>query len=539
MVKEMKHGLYVNPGNEGFRLIRNSEYIDKTGMIELINERINTPERLFCISRPRRFGKSFAAQMLSAYYDQSCDSHLLFDDQKIASAKDYNDHMNKYNVICFDVASFISAARRSKRPVSDVPNMIVEAVKMDIIELFPDLDEGMSLIECLLKCAEGPEGRKFVFIIDEWDALIREAKNDSDTQTEYLDLLREWFKKINYSSRVVAAAYITGILPVKKDGSQSAVSDFREFTVLSPCEFAEYTGFTEDEVLGLCSKYQVSFDDFKLWYDGYEFSECGEIYNPYSVMCAIRSKKCKSYWKKTAASESLFTYINMDFDGIQEIITRLIAGEEIEVKTDDFQNDFEQFSSRDDVLTLLAHLGYLSYNEDKKTVRIPNEEVRSEYYSILNSNKVNSKWIRLIEKSKQLLKDTIAGNTEAVVQTIQEIRKTEYAPTFYNNEQALRYIIKFAYVAALDQFMKVEELPGGHGIADVVYIPKRMSPMPVLLIELKWNRSAGGAVEQIKNRNYPAVLQNYGGDVVLVGINYDTKTDKHTCVIEVLHSDEN
>ena len=270
-VQEKKHGQYVNPGNRGFQLILNLEYVDKTGL---------KPE--------------------------------------------------------------------------------------------------MSLTDCLLQCAAGTDeepGKEFVFIIDEWDALIREAKDDPATQKEYLDLLREWFKNISLTPRVVAAAYMTGILPIKKDGSQSAISDFVEYPILCPGEFAEYTGFTEEEVRGLCETHEASFADFKVWYDGYVFPDCADIYNPYSVMRAIRDKKCRSYWKKTAASESLFSYINMNYDGIQEIITRLIAGEEIEINPDHFQNDLETFEDKNDVLTLLVHLGYLTYHEER-TVRIPNEGAR-------------------------------------------------------------------------------------------------------------------------------------------------------------------
>ena len=532
-------GTYINPGNAAFKRISGPNYVDKTMLIELLNQRIPGENYLVCVSRPRRFGKSYAAKMLSAYYDCSCDSHSLFDNRKIAECADYTEHLNQYNVISLDITSFISEAKSLDRPLKDVSKMIREAIHDELIILDPDLKPKKTLVDELKYFVEKPNGKQWVFIIDEWDAMIREAKNDAEAQQSYLSLLRGWFKNNGFTDQCIAVAYMTGILPIKKDGSQSAISDFEEFPILSPGEFAGVTGFTEEEVKGLCEKHSVPFDDFKAWYDGYDFPECGEIYNPYSVMCAIRSKKCKSYWKKTAASESLFTYINMDFDGIQEIITRLISGEEIDVKTDGFQNDFEQFSSRDDVLTLLVHLGYLTYNEDKKTVRIPNEEVRSEYYDILNSNKVNSKWIKLIDRSKKLLKDTMECNAKAVVQAIKAIRQTEYAPTFYNNEQSLRYIIKFAYVAAIDQFMKIEELPSGHGIADVVYIPKRMSPLPALLIELKYNKSAGGAIAQIKNKQYPSAFQNYGGDVILVGINYSTKKDEHTCEIEMIHFDEN
>ncbi|MCI9142871.1 MAG: AAA family ATPase [Lachnospiraceae bacterium] len=374
--------------------------------------------------------------------------------------------------------------------------------------------------------------RKFVFVIDEWDALIREAKDDAVAQKRYLSLLREWFKSNNFTPKVVAAAYMTGILPIKKDSSQSAISDFMEYSILNPGGFAEYTGFTEKDVRNLCKKYEMSFEEAKKWYDGYDFSKNGAVYNPYSVMCAVKFREFQSYWRKTSAAESLMTYINMDFDGMQEIILRLISGEEIEVDTDNFENDFETFRSRDDVLTLLIHLGYLTWDRKEKTARIPNEEIKAEFRKILKGGTVNRKWMELIGHSQKLLEDTIAGNAEAVAKAIEEIRDTQYAPTFYNNEQALRYVIKFAYIAAIDQYLKVEELPSGKGIADVVYLPKRKAMLPAMVIELKWDKSPGGAIKQMRDRNYPAVLKDYGGEIVMVGINYHSKTKTHTCKIE-------
>lgn len=515
----MRHGKYVNPGNSGFERILKSKYIDKTGLIDLINRRINSTEGLVCISRPRRFGKSFAAQMLSAYYDCSCDSHELFDDKRISKTAKYQEHLNQYNVLCFDVTSFISVAKRLRRPVSDVTNMIVEAVHRDLTELFPYLEKEQSLADCLLQCVE-TEGKQFVFIIDEWDAIVREAKDDTATQEEYLNLLREWFKNISFTPKVVAAAYMTGILPIKKDGSQSAISDFVEYPILYPDGFAEYTGFTEEDVQDLCREYGRDFGEFKTWYDGYEFSDFGSIYNPYSVMRAIRDSKCRSYWQKTSASESLFTYINMDFEGLRETISLLIAGESIEVDVDGFANDFETFTSKDDVLTLLVHLGYLTYHEEEKTVRIPNEEVRNEFNKILKGTNVSDQWVALIRRSQKLLDDTLDGDEKAVAEAISKIREMEYAPTFYNNEQALRYIIKFAYIVAIGQYMRIEELPSGHGIADIAYIPKRHSRLPGMIVELKWNQSAGGAIQQIKEKNYPAIMTQFDGEILLVGRDY-------------------
>ncbi|MCI9144278.1 MAG: AAA family ATPase [Lachnospiraceae bacterium] len=526
-------GNYLNPGNKGFEKIVQSEYVDKTGLIALLNKTIGTMEMLTCISRPRRFGKSYAAKMLCAYYDCSCDSHVLFDDREVARTPGYLTHLNQYHVINLDITGFLSEAKRERMPMADVPGKIVEAVHKELQSLFPGLDSGNSLMENLICCVE-ETGREFVFIIDEWDALIREAKGDPEIQSTYLNLLRGWFKNNNFTPKVVAAAYMTGILPIKKDGSQSAISDFIEYPILEPDGFAEFTGFTEVEVRNLCEKYEMSFGEAKSWYDGYDFPDVGAIYNPYSVMQAMRRKKFGSYWQKTSAAESLMTYINMDFEGLQETISRLISGEEVEVDTDLFENDFETFRSRDDVLTLLIHLGYLTWNEEDGTAHIPNEEVRIEFRKILKGMNGNQRWMELLGRSEKLLEDSIAGNREAVSKAIEEIRQTQYAPTFYNDEQALRYVIKFAYIAAADQYLKIEELPSGRRIADVVYLPKRKSLLPALVVELKWNKSSGGAIRQIKDRNYPAILKEYEGEIVMVGINYDAKEKTHSCEIELL-----
>ena len=523
-------GTYLNPGNNGFERITQSNYVDKTGMISIINERINTIDSLICISRPRRFGKSYAAQMLCAYYDHTCDSHLLFDGKAVSVSEQYEKHLNKYNVIYLDIAGFVSDVKRRDGNIKAVVNEIAEAIRLDLISEYPELEKLTKLSKCMLEYVETAK-IKFVFIIDEWDAVIREAKNDFATQEAFLNLLREWFKNGNFTSKAVAAAYMTGILPIKKDGSESAISDFREFTILQPGSFVQYTGFTESEVKQLCKQHGMSFEETKEWYDGYDFKRCEPIYNPYSVMMAMQMGEFKSYWRKTSAAESLKTYIGMNMDGLQEIIIRLIAGESVEVYTDDFENDFQTFNSSDDVLTLMIHLGYLVYDDESSQARIPNEELRLEFKRLLKRPS-NKRLSDLVRDSEKLLQDTLCGNETVVVETIERLRETNYAPMFYNNEQALRYVIKFAYIVCIDYYLKVEELPTGKGIADVVFIPKRDTSLPAMIVELKWNESSKSAIEQIKAKSYPAILNGYVGEMVLVGINYDEKTKDHSCKIE-------
>ncbi len=521
-------GTYLNPGNSGFEEIRGSYYVDKSGLISLINQTIGTKQKLTCISRPRRFGKSFAAQMLCAYYDKTCDSSSLFDDLAIAKDSHYTRHLNQYDVIYLDMTGIIGEA-----PPTDIVSYTKRNIIRELTIRYPELEAEESFTSTLINATE-LTGNRFIMIIDEWDAPIREFKYNRQVRQNYLDFLRMLFKNSGATSQIFAAAYMTGILPIKKDGSQSAISDFKEFTILDPGKYARFTGFTEEEVREICDIYHMDFNQAKNWYDGYSFDRVHSMYNPYSVMSAMQSGKFRSYWKKSAAAEALLTYIDMDEDGLQDDVIKLVSGETIEVDTDGFENDLETFKDKDDVLTLLIHLGYLTYQEDGQgtgSARIPNNEIRTEFNKILRRGK-HSSLLRLIRESDQLLSKTFAQDADAVAKAIAAVHDSNYAPQFYNNEQALRAVVKYAYITCVDQYLKIEELPSGHGYADIVYIPKRQSFLPAMVIELKWNHTANGAIAQIRNRNYPAVLENISNELLLVAINYDAKTKLHTCIIE-------
>ena len=515
-------GTYLNPGNSGFERITQSNYVDKTGMIGIINKRIDTTDNLICISRPRRFGKSYAAQMLCAYYDHTCDSHSLFDELEVSNTKKYDDCLNKYNVIYLDMSNLLGKVKPEK-----LISFIEENITDELLSEYTDIRKGSTFDQTLINAIEAGKP-KIIMIIDEWDAPIRETPQITQ---EYLRFLRMLFKSSNTTSKIFAAAYMTGILPIKKDKSQSAISDFREFTIINPSIFAEYTGFTEDEVRKICADYNMNFEEAKRWYDGYSFAGAESIYNPYSVMMAMTMGEYESYWKQTSVAENLVTYININMGDLQSDILKLIAGERLKVNVTKFHNDFQTFNSKDDVLTLLVHLGYLAYDKKDKRVRIPNEEVRYEFDELLESPQ-HTRLIDLITDSEKLLQETLNGNERAVAEAIERVRETNYAPMFYNNEQALRYVIKFAYIVCIDYYLKVEELPTGKGIADVVFIPKRDTSLPAMIVELKWNESADSAIEQIKKRNYPSILKGYVGEIVLVGINYNKKTQEHNCKIE-------
>lgn len=515
-------GNYLNLGNDGFQSITKGKYVDKTGLISFVNSSLGTPNKLICVSRPRRFGKSFAVKMLSAYYDKSCDSRSLFENYQIAGDPSFEVHLNKYNVIYLDITLFMD----------DVTNAVTKIKEKLLAELnaeFPIVTITSELPETLANIALAT-GVKFIFLIDEWDALFREAQENIQVQKEYIQLIRSLFKS-NLTDKAIAAAYITGILPIKKYGTQSAMTDFQEYTMLCPGPLTEYMGFTSDEVENLFQNSCLDFEQAKLWYDGYVLGSDTHIYNPKSVMDALHYRTFGNYWTRTETYESLQIQIDLDLDGLREALIQMLGGTSIKIDTATFQNDMMNIRSRDDIMTLLVHLGYLAYNSNDKTVCIPNEEIREEFIRAIANGK-HTEIAKFIKNSDRLLAATLDMDEAVVAEEIQKIHKIAADPLYYNNEQALKSVIRFAYISCMDEYVQISEMPGGRGYADLVFLPKRGSSMPVMVIELKWNKTSKSAIEQIKRNDYPGVLADYGGDILLIGINYDSKTEMHTCRIE-------
>lgn len=515
-------GTYLNPGNSGFARALQSQYVDKTGLIDIVNHTIGTARNLTCISRPRRFGKSYAAQMLCAYYDRTVDSHVLFQNLIISRAEDYEKHLNHYDVIYVDMTNVMGKTKQE----GFVP-FLVGAITEELLAEYHATRIGNAFDETLLNVVE-QTGKRFIMIIDEWDAPIREFSDIA--VNEYLLFLRMMFKSSSTTARNFAAVYMTGILPIKKLMTQSALSDFEEYTMLSPGRFAEYVGFTEEEVEGLCREYSIDFSEMKRWYDGYSFRRVGSVYNPNSVMKAIQRDNFDSYWTQSSAADNLLKYIKWNVDGLRQAIIELMGGVEIEIDTAGYNNDLT-YSTRDAALTMFVHLGYLAFNQDSKTVRIPNEEIRLEFERTIRSTQ-NEETMKRVQESDQLIMDTIHGNADAVGAQIKKVHMETTNPLNANREDSLRAVIQVAYFAYRDYYMKLEELPTGEGYADIVYFPKSGKGVPALLVELKWNKSAVGAIQQIKDKQYPNVLEGYGGELLLVGINYDKDSREYECRIE-------
>ncbi|MCI8567526.1 MAG: AAA family ATPase [Lachnospiraceae bacterium] len=521
-------GLYLNPGNTAFRISLNDDiYVDKSGLIGFVNRRIDKRKRFICVSRPRRFGKSMAAEMLSAYYDKSCDSSGLFRGLKITEDCSYETYRNRYDVIFLNIQQFL----RNAGALEDLASYIEKEVLEEVREVYGDyLKEGEhSLPRALATIFSEHRGENsgFVFIIDEWDCIFRVAKEDTEAQKKYLDFLRDLLKDRTY----VKLAYMTGILPVKKYGTHSALNIFDEYSMTGAEELAEFVGFTEEEVKGLCEKYHKDFEEIRYWYDGYRLGEGLRVYNPKSVVDGMQSRTLKSFWTSTETYEALQVYIDLDEDGLRESLIAMLGGERQRIDTGMFQNDMTTFKSRDDILTLLVHLGYLAYEEATQSVFIPNEEVREEFVRAVRGGK-HKEVAKAILASDRLLQATINGEEERVAAAIQMIHSTVAAPEFYNNEQALRSVVRFAYYSSMDDYIEIQELASGTGYADMVFLPRKGSDKPLMIVELKWNKSAQSAIAQIKQKNYPQAVKQFGSNILLVGISYNEKSKQHVCKIE-------
>ena len=520
-------GIYFNPTNESFTKDRNYEiYVDKTELIAYLNKVLGTPRNCIAVSHARRFGKSHAAGMIDAYYSLGCNSSKLFDNTKIAANADYKKYMNKYNVIHLDISSFWD----------DFKDNLIEKIKEYIIDdfkkSFNDEIDYSKKFSVILMSVYQKTTIPFVIIIDEWDCVIRNS-DDKELVHSYLQFLHSLFKS-EESKAFLALGYITGILPIKKIKDESALNNFREYTMLKSKPITKYYGFTEEEVKELCKKYDMDFDSVKAWYNGYLIDGV-HMYNPNSVTQAMIDQDCDSYWRNTSSFSSINTFITMNYAGLKDDIMTMLAGGKVIVDTRSFQNDLSDIHSKDDALTALIHLGYLGYDADRKSAYIPNYEVAEAFQMALKTG-IWDEISKAISRCDELLMATIDGDETKVAEIIEQAHDTYTSVLKYNDENSLSCVLTMAYFTAPGYYNIVREMPAGKGFTDFAFIPRSNAGFrPAMIVELKYNQSAETAIKQIKEKKYHGALSGYSDKILLVGINYDMDgSDKkhHTCVIE-------
>ncbi|MBQ8094916.1 MAG: AAA family ATPase [Clostridia bacterium] len=552
-------GAYLNPGKDAFEEAVNSEiFVDKTGMIQYLNLVVKTKQKYVIVSRPRRFGKTMAADMICAYYDREADSHELFQQSGLADTLPvkrgekelaWDAFLGQFDVIRIVMTDFMEDCET----VNDMLSCLTDEVAAELMNGYPDIHYGNRIkLHTVMNEIYAKTKRQFVIVIDEWDAVFRVWKDDIKGQTKYLDFLRNLLKDKAY----IALAYMTGILPIKKYGEHSALNMFTEYSMMLPRQLAPYTGFTEEEVMELCKQYNMEYKDISDWYDGYVISDRiptderesyrkGDyhghkisIYSPLSVVESMTTGQIRNYWNRTETYEALAEYIRKDYDGLRDAVALLMDGGKLRIDTSTYQNDMTTFHGKDDILSLLVHLGYLGYDDAASEVFIPNREILDEFKSSTKS----AEWTEIFkayEESAMLLKATWNRQQNEVAELVEKAHNKADNKT-YNDEAALSYAIRLAYYAAQKYYTILPETDTGKGYADLILIPApKYSDKPALVIELKYNKDADGAVAQIRRQAYPDRLEHYKGNILLVGINYDREAANdspefkhHTCVIE-------
>ena len=530
-------GIYLNPGSDRYEeALRTEIYVDKTNMISFLNSVVNTKRKYVAVSRPRRFGKTTTADMISAYYDCSINARDLFEDKKISTnpklyeagregkKSPWDIYLNKFYVIHVNMVDLATET-------GSIPEMLFsleKAVMRELREEWPNADRDMQGgLRLLMQEIYNQKKARFVIVIDEWDCIFREFKEDTDGQRLYLDFLRDWLKDKSY----IALAYITGILPIKKYGQHSALNMFGEYSMLQPQQLAEYVGFTDEEVRELCEKHGRSYDEINAWYDGYDLygiippgekePEEYQIYNPYSVVQAVITGRICDYWNATETYEALSVHINRNFDGLKDMVMLLMEGKRIPVNTRKYQNDMSSMANADDVLTLLIHLGYLAYDSERRESYIPNREILDEYRNTVEGNGEWDQLYSVLARSQKLLEATWAGDEDEVARLVEDAHMRAGNLT-YNSEAALSYAVRLAYFNAEQYYTLIPEMQAGRGYADLAYIPSPKYPdKPAILVELKWNKDAETAMTQILDRRYPDSLEKYRGNIILVAIDYN------------------
>ena len=552
-------GCFLNPvdGNTFVDLVKNKDigiFVDKTDFISKTNLRLNSTQKLLCLTRPRRFGKTVTAHMLSAYYSKGYSGQNIFDKLEIANEPSFAEHLNKYNVLYIDMNSikdrYISY-KSDKSIYIEAIDDIVDFLQYIVIRELKENKEyaeqinndpliGKKSLSSALNVICKYTGEKFIFIMDEWDLIYRDYRKDNTLQEKFIEFLRGLFKSSS-GQACFALVYLTGILPIKKYNSQSALNVFKEYNMLTPEPYETYFGFTEDEVAEIVKSPNctLSHQELKKWYEGYKLNGI-DIYNPNSVVSAVSDGKCKSYWSRTSSNEEVVRLINMDFDGIKNDVMNLIEGARVVFDFSNFQNDMVTINNKNDVFSLLVCLGYLGCSDvggdgNYKQAYVPNKEIKYALMGIIKGQE----WFERIEnikRSESLLKAILELDATTVATLIQEVHNSPAVSLLdYNDEESLTYCVMTGLLwSTLGKYITRREEQAGKGRADLVYEPMLNGTTPLILIEFKYDSSAEEAIAQIKKQEY---FKRYSGqyrNIIIVGINYSTKTKDHQCLIEKL-----
>lgn len=515
-------------------------FVDKTLMLRELFPYVSAGNRHICITRPRRFGKTIMANMISSFFQKASDSSEVFDSLTISQVDDYRRYKNQYNVIRIDFSKMPRNCDSYTQYIERIEALLIEDVK----EAFPQVKineadaVGDILESVFVQC-----GEKFIFVLDEWDFIFhRDFINEIDKE-KYVAFLSNLLKDRPY----VVLSYMTGILPIAKYSSGSELNMFAEFTMVNSPMFGEYFGFTDDEVDDLYRRYIVECDrqhkeksvtrkGLRDWYNGY-YTKSGErVYNPRSVVFALQFNNLANYWTSSGPYDEIYYYIRNNISDVRDDLALMISGESVTAKIQEYAATSMNLSTRDEIYSAMVVYGFLSYLNGK--VCIPNRELMEKFDEVLVKNESLGYVYRLAKESEKMLKATLAGDTLTMERILEFAHNTEVPLLSYNHETELSAIVNLVYLAARDSYRVEREDKAGTGYVDFIFYPYDTTA-DCIILELKVDHTPDEAIAQIIDKKYAlkfmpklAGQKIYTGRILAVGIGYWKESKKHSCKVE-------
>ena len=534
-------GFYLN-SLSAYTLYKNElskpYFIDKTELIAEMIPLVESGSDYICITRPRRFGKTMAASMLGVFFSKSCDSHGIFDNLNIAQSPKYSQHINQYNVIYID---FSDIDDECKNYTSYIQN-IKELLRDDLHTMYPEVKfrKNGSISEDLKRIYAQTQ-TPFIFILDEWDAIFHIPFIKEPDKQSYLRFLKGMLKGKEY----ISLAYMTGILPIAKYSSGSELNMFLEYTMTSEGKYNEYFGFTDTEVnnvydryLSICKEPQVTREGLKLWYDGYHTRSGERVYNPRSVVASLTNNNLGNYWTSSGPYDEIFYYTEKNINDVRDSLALMVSGESIDAKIQEYAATSMNLKTKDEIWSAMVVYGFLTSEHGK--VFIPNKELMGKFEDMLLKEPSLGYVYNLSKASDQMLKATIAGDTDAMADILEFAHDTESPLLDYNNEIELTAVVNLTYLSARDHYRIEREDKARTGYVDFIFYPKDYQA-DCIILELKTDHTPEEAIQQIKDRKYALKFKGrlgekpqYSGRILAVGIAYDRTTKHHSCKVEVL-----
>ena len=521
-----------------FKTVMNGTYfVDKSEILEELIPALQQEQRFFCITRPRRFGKTVMANMIAAFFENTGEPSL-FEHLHIAGYAGYKEQAGKHDVIYIDFSEMPRECQNYQEYIDRVQDGLVR----DIQEAYPELViENNAAVWDILSLVFNQTGHKFIFVIDEWDAVFHSSFITEKDKKDYLLFLKLLLKGQSY----VELAYMTGVLPIAKYSDGSELNMFLEYNMATRVRFSEYFGFSDEEVDMLYQRYlektkkpQITRESLREWYDGYHTAAGERLYNPRSVVCALTDNQLSNYWVSSGKYDSIFTYIQYNVDQIQNDLTLMFAGEKIPSGIQEYAATAQELKTKEEIYSAMVVYGLLTY--DNGMVFIPNKELMGSYASMMKKEQSLGYIYRLANVSSQMLQATLAGDTETMSKIIQYAHNTEVPILSYNNETELSAIINLVYLSARDQYRVEREDKAGKGYVDYIFYPVRYD-QDCIILELKVGHTPEEAIAQIKEKEYAlrfegktAEQDKYTGRILAVGISYNKETKEHSCKVEEL-----